>query len=117
MYVTSVFPRQIALTPTSWSRRYMMSDSACVVLFSASTTRRTVTSAGCMKACSLEWRDTSSEVHDAVARPVFVARVSGSVLAVYRRRNGTHKENDMTIRIDNVTVLGTGVLGSQIAYQ
>src|SRR5215470_11520973 len=25
--------------------------------------------------------------------------------------------NDMTIRIDNVTVLGTGVLGSQIAYQ
>src|SRR5262247_3015224 len=25
--------------------------------------------------------------------------------------------NNMTIRIDNVTVLGTGVLGSQIAYQ
>src|SRR5262245_52125144 len=28
-----------------------------------------------------------------------------------------HKENIMTIRIDHVTVLGTGVLGSQIAYQ
>jgi 3-hydroxyacyl-CoA dehydrogenase len=51
------------------------------------------------------------------SRPVFVAVVPGSILAVYRRRDGTHKENNMTIRIDNVTVLGTGVLGSQIAYQ
>src|SRR5262245_34180690 len=70
-----------------------------------------------MKACSLECRDTSSEVRDAVARPTFVARVPGSVLAVHRHRDGHHKENNMTIRIDNVTVLGTGVLGSQIAYQ
>src|SRR5262245_66682713 len=29
----------------------------------------------------------------------------------------SQRENSMTIRIDNVTVLGTGVLGSQIAYQ
>src|SRR5215510_12200385 len=51
------------------------------------------------------------------SRPLFVAHAPGSILAVHRRRDGTHKENNMTIRIDKVTVLGTGVLGSQIAYQ
>jgi len=49
--------------------------------------------------------------------PVLVARVAGSIVAMYRRRDGTRKENNMTIRIDRVTVLGTGVLGSQIAYE
>src|SRR5262245_2643911 len=43
--------------------------------------------------------------------------ILGKLLARASTNNGKENNRNMTTNIDNVTVLGTGVLGSQIAYQ
>src|SRR5262245_13079057 len=71
--------------------------------------------------CRTAWRDLAiCRTPDPPAFELFLViscATAGPCIATHSVKGVTIMKNNMTIRIDNVTVLGTGVLGSQIAYQ